>query len=150
MGVSLVRSAADYNDALATAFNHTDEALVETFVALGREVRCGIIVRTESSSASPWRSTTSAPVKPIRLHDDKIGRDDAGDLHLVAKDGSRAWIVDPDDPLTERVWDAARRCHVALGCRHYSLFDFRIDPMASPGSSKPGSTAPSPSRVSSP
>ena len=37
-----------------------------------------------------------------------------------------------DDPLTERVWEAARRCHVALGCRHYSLFDFRIDPAGQP------------------
>lgn len=26
------------------------------------------------------------------------------------------------------MWDAALRCHAALGCRHYSLFDFRIDP----------------------
>ena len=25
------------------------------------------------------------------------------------------------------MWAAARRCHLALGCRHYSLFDFRID-----------------------
>jgi D-alanine-D-alanine ligase len=30
------------------------------------------------------------------------------------------------------VWVAARRCHVALGCRHYSLFDFRIDPDGRP------------------
>jgi len=28
--------------------------------------------------------------------------------------------------------NAARRCHVALGCRHYSLFDFRIDPNGKP------------------
>ena len=37
-----------------------------------------------------------------------------------------------DDPITERVWEAARQCHVALGCRHYSLFDFRIDPDGTP------------------
>ena len=30
------------------------------------------------------------------------------------------------------MWDAARRCHAALGCRHYSLFDFRIDPAGQP------------------
>jgi D-alanine-D-alanine ligase len=34
--------------------------------------------------------------------------------------------------LTERVWEEARRCHRALGCRHYSLFDFRIDPDGRP------------------
>jgi D-alanine-D-alanine ligase len=26
----------------------------------------------------------------------------------------------------------AKQCHIALGCRHYSLFDFRIDPEGQP------------------
>jgi D-alanine-D-alanine ligase len=26
----------------------------------------------------------------------------------------------------------AKKCHQALGCRHYSLFDFRIDPKGQP------------------
>jgi D-alanine-D-alanine ligase len=30
------------------------------------------------------------------------------------------------------VWEAAKTCHTALGCRHYSLFDFRIDPKGEP------------------
>ena len=30
------------------------------------------------------------------------------------------------------VWAAARSCHVALGCRQYSLFDFRVDPEGRP------------------
>jgi len=50
----------------------------------------------------------------------------------VAKDHTRAWIVDPADPVTQPVWEAARRCHVALGCRDYSLFDFRIDAAGRP------------------
>jgi len=53
-------------------------------------------------------------------------------LNLVAKDTVKAWIVDPTDPLTARVWDVAKQCHLALGCRHYSLFDFRIDPSGQP------------------
>ena len=51
---------------------------------------------------------------------------------MVAKERTRAWIVDPDDPITTDVWEAARRCHVALGCRDYSLFDFRVDPDGRP------------------
>ncbi|HEY6745836.1 MAG TPA: hypothetical protein VI357_08955 [Mycobacteriales bacterium] len=54
------------------------------------------------------------------------------DLRLVAKEPTRAWIVDPDDPVTGPVRAAALRCHTALGCRHYSLFDFRIDPAGRP------------------
>jgi D-alanine-D-alanine ligase len=40
--------------------------------------------------------------------------------------------VDPGDPVTRRVQEAARQCHLALGCRDYSLFDFRIDPDGQP------------------
>jgi len=58
--------------------------------------------------------------------------DDDGDLHLVAKEPTKAWIVDVEDPITEAVWAMARTCHSALGCRHYSLFDVRVDPGGRP------------------
>ena len=35
---------ADYPAALALAFSCSDQVLVEAFVPLGREVRCGIVV----------------------------------------------------------------------------------------------------------
>jgi D-alanine-D-alanine ligase-like ATP-grasp enzyme len=68
----------------------------------------------------------------VRSYADKIRRTGAGELELVAKDTTRAWTVDPADPVTQRVWEAAKLCHTALGCRHYSLFDFRIDPAGEP------------------
>jgi len=133
LGVTLVRTTSDYDPALRAAFDHSDEVLVETFVELGREVRCGIIVRDGELICLPLEEYNVDPVgRPIRNHTDKIGRNSAGELKLVAKVSSKAWIVDPDDPLTQRVWDLARRCHRALGCRHYSLFDFRIDPQGNP------------------
>ncbi len=70
--------------------------------------------------------------KPVRDAADKLGRDADGELRLQAKTTDKAWILDVDDPATAPVWDAARRCHVALGCRDYSLFDFRIDPAGDP------------------
>jgi D-alanine-D-alanine ligase len=70
--------------------------------------------------------------QPIRQHEDKLKRDEKGDLGMVAKGNAKAWIVDPSDPITASVWEAARHCHMALGCRHYSLFDFRIDPNHQP------------------
>ena len=81
--------------------------------------------------------------RPVRSYDDKLAPDDGGGLRLVAKDNPEVLIVDVDDPVTARVWDAARRCHVALGCRDYSLFDFRIDPTGVRCSSRRASTAPS-------
>ncbi len=89
IGVTLVRDPTEWDDAFAAAFADSGEVLVERFVELGREVRCGIVVR----------------------------------------DGE---IVDVEDPITAPVWAAARACHAALGCRHYSLFDFRIDPAGRP------------------
>jgi D-alanine-D-alanine ligase len=71
--------------------------------------------------------------KPIRGYDDKLRRgSDDGALSLVAKDAEHAWIVDLSDPVTQPVWEAARACHRALGCRDYSLFDFRVDPEGRP------------------
>jgi D-alanine-D-alanine ligase len=133
VGVSLARDPAEFTAAVDLALAHSGSALVESYVELGREVRCGIIVRDGELICLPLEEYAVDPVtKPIRGRDDKLARTDDGDLYLVAKDASKAWIVDVDDPLTERVWAAARRCHLALGCRHYSLFDFRIDEGGNP------------------
>lgn len=133
LGVTLVRDRGGYPAALDAAFAHSGEALVESFVELGREVRCGIIVRDGELICLPLEEyNVSRDARPIREYADKISRNDEGELALVAKDATRAWIVDPADPVTRTVWEAARRCHLALGCRDYSLFDFRIDPDGQP------------------
>ncbi len=133
LGVALVKNRADYDLALKTAFNYADAVLVETFIELGREVRCGILVRDGELICLPLEEyRMDKEHQPIRRYDDKLGQNQNGDLHMVAKEGTKSWIVAPDDPITARVWDAAKKCHIALGCRHYSLFDFRIDPNGQP------------------
>ncbi|MBJ7336898.1 D-alanine--D-alanine ligase [Mycolicibacterium sp.] len=133
VGVSLVRDPGEYDAAVELAMVHGGAALVESYVELGREVRCGIIVRDGELVCLPLEEyAVDSATKPIRGRDDKLDRTGDGELYLVAKDASRAWIVPEDDPITAVVWEAAKRCHVALGCRHYSLFDFRIDPEGKP------------------
>lgn len=133
VGVSLARTPGEYDVAASSALAHGDAVLVESYIELGREVRCGIIVRDGELICLPLEEYAMDPAaKPIRTGEDKLARTDSGDLYLVAKDPARAWIISDDEVLTERVWDAARRCHRALGCRHYSLFDFRIDPTGRP------------------
>jgi D-alanine-D-alanine ligase len=133
LGVSLARNDDDFDAAARRASAHSGAALVEAYIELGREVRCGIIVRDGELVCLPLEEyAVDSQDKPIRTPEDKLARTDDGDLYLVAKDPAKAWIVRDDDALTERVWEAARRCHVALGCRHYSLFDFRIDPDGRP------------------
>lgn len=130
-GVSLVRAEADYPAALAEAFEQAGddgEVLVEAYVPLGREVRCGVVERDGELVALPLEEyAVDEAAKPIRDAADKITRRDDGELGLVAKDAEHAWIVDRDDPLSAQVGELAKRCHRALGCRDYSLFDFRAD-----------------------
>ncbi|MCG7634517.1 D-alanine--D-alanine ligase [Gordonia McavH-238-E] len=132
VGVHLVREAAGFDAALDDALRYSDAALVETYVALGREVRCGIIARDGELVCLPLEEYAVDEASPIRSRADKLNRSDSGDLYLVAKDSTKSWIVDTSDPITEGVWSAARAAYVALGCRHYGLFDFRVDPNGDP------------------
>ncbi|QCB50065.1 ATP-grasp domain-containing protein [Rhodococcus sp. PAMC28707] len=128
MGVTLVRDPRELAAAVNEALQYSQSALIESYIELGREVRCGIIVRDGDLVCLPLEEYAVDEVSnPIRGRADKLDRTDDGELYLVAKEATRAWIVDSDDPITEKVFDAARACHVALGCRQYSLFDFRID-----------------------
>lgn len=133
LGVGKVDEVHEFDAALATAFTYSTDVLVESYIELGREVRCGTVVRDGKLIALPLEEyRVDSASKPIRNYADKIGRAPDGGLTLVAKDTSRAWVVDPGDPLTQRVWRVAEQAHEALGCRDYSLFDFRIDPQGRP------------------
>ena len=133
LGVALVKEASEYEAALKKAFEYADEVIVETFIELGREVRCGIIVKDGDLVGLPLEEYKLDPEdKPIRSYADKLQQTDDGNLSFSAKDNKKSWIVDPKDPITSRVQEVAKKCHQALGCRHYSLFDFRIDPEGQP------------------
>jgi len=133
LGVALVKEVSEYDGALSQAFEYADEVIVEKFIELGREVRCGILVQYGELVGLPLEEYLVHPdEKPIRNHADKLQQTHDGNLHLTAKDNIKAWIVDPKDPITHKVQEVAKQCHQALGCRHYSLFDFRIDPQGQP------------------
>ena len=128
-GVTLVRHADEYPAALALAFTFSDAVLVETYVPLGREVRCAIVVQGGQLRCLPLEEYfVDSVTRPVRTRQDKLKRDGDNQLVLAAKQASQAWMVDPLDPVVPAVWEAARLCHAALGCEQYGLFDFRIDP----------------------
>jgi D-alanine-D-alanine ligase len=133
LGVTLVKDVTDYDAALKQAFEYASEVIVEKFIELGREVRCGIIVKDGELVGLPLEEYLVDPhEKPIRNYADKLKQTDDGNLDCAAKDNIKAWMVDPNDPITQKVQLVAKKCHQALGCRHYSLFDFRIDPKGEP------------------
>ncbi len=133
VGVTLVRTPAEFDAAVTEAARFSARVLVEDYVELGREVRCGVVVLDGEPVCLPLEEyAVDAATAPIRTREDKLRRSDDGELYLAAKTVDRAWIVPTDDPVTNRVHDLARRAHAALGCRYYSLFDFRIDPEGNP------------------
>ncbi|MBY4127659.1 D-alanine--D-alanine ligase [Rhodococcus fascians] len=129
MGVTLVENTASLRSAIDDALTYSPAALVESYVPLGREVRCGVFAMDGELVCLPLEEYA---VDSVRTSADKLNRTADGDLYLVAKQQTKAWIVDTSDPVTEKVWAAARSCYRALGCRHYGLFDFRIDPGGEP------------------
>ena len=133
LGVVLVKDVTEYDTALKKAFEYASEVIVEAFIELGREVRCGIIVKDGDLVDLPLEEYLVDPHEtPIRSYADKLQQTDDGNLGFAAKDNKKSWIVDPSDPITQNVQQVAKKCHQALGCRHYSLFDFRIDPKGQP------------------
>ena len=132
LGVSLVREPEELPAAVALAREHSEHVLVEDYVELGREVRCGLLEADGRLVPLPLEEYPLDGERPIRRAVDKIRRDGDGGLALVAKGEPHARAVPRHDPATGPVWEAAKRCHAALGCRHYSLFDFRIDPDGRP------------------
>ncbi|NES99008.1 MAG: D-alanine--D-alanine ligase [Sphaerospermopsis sp. SIO1G2] len=133
MGIALVKDIAEYETALKTAFEYAEEVIVEEYIELGREVRCGVLVKDGELIGLPLEEyLVDSENKPIRIYADKLKQNDDGNLDCAAKDGIKAWMVDSQDPITDKVQAVAKKCHTALGCRHYSLFDFRIDPNGEP------------------
>ena len=131
LGVSLVKEVDDYDAALKKAFEHSNEVLVETFIKPGRELRCSIIVKDGQIIDLPLEEfTVNEDQRPIRTYHDKFPTPDAdGIFRTWPKGGSKThWIVDVNDPITQKIQEVARKCHIALGCRYYSIIEFRVDP----------------------
>lgn len=136
-GVTLVTTADGYADALAAAFAHADEVLVERYIELGREVRCGVLERGSELACLPLQAYyVDRDDRPIRSQRHKLGGGSGGGsgsgLALTSKTAAESWIVAAGDPVVAPVHEAARHCYQALGCRQYGLFDFRIDPEGRP------------------
>lgn len=132
-GVHLVTSPHDLGPALDDAFGYSATVLVERFVALGREVRCGIVERGGALHALPLEEYfVDRQTRPIRKREHKLQPVATGGLALAAKSAAQSWIVDATDPIVAPVTAMAERAYEALGCRQYGLFDFRIDPQGRP------------------
>lgn len=115
IGISIVKSADDFQNALAEAFAHAEEAMVERFVE-GREFTVTVIDEDEGS--------IGLPVIEI------VSEDGFFDFDQKYTDGKMAQEVCPakiDDHLRDLLQDHAVRAHKAVGAKHVSRTDFIVD-----------------------
>lgn len=132
-GVTLVSDHGDLAAAVADVRRTHPRVLVEEYVPLGREVRCGVVDGPDGPRALPVEEYALSEEHPVRTAEDKLASDgDGGDVRLMAKTEDRSWRLPPDDPVVPAVEEAALTAYRALGARHHGLVDLRVDPQGRP------------------
>ncbi|MEM7784896.1 MAG: D-alanine--D-alanine ligase [Planctomycetota bacterium] len=131
-GVSLVNKSTDLQAAVLDAQTHSPEVLIEKFIPPGREVRCGVIEHQGNLIPLPLQEYYVDSTSPIRFQEDKLIVTDNELQGLTSRIKKTSCQVDVKDPITKSVQELSQVAHRALRCRHYSLFDFRIDESGKP------------------
>ncbi|CAE7501569.1 ddl [Symbiodinium pilosum] len=128
-GITLVKREEDLAAAIDYAFSFDPRVVVDEYIA-GREVRAACIEEEDGS-------LTVLPkleyfLKDIRTAAHKLQTDSSGKLSTNAivaakKDGDRQCPADLSPLLHQRIDAMITKAHRVLNCRHYSLYDLRID-----------------------
>ncbi|MEL7034428.1 MAG: D-alanine--D-alanine ligase [Cyanobacteria bacterium J06592_8] len=127
LGVTLVREAEQIEEALRVGFELDETLLAEDYIP-GRELRVAVVERNGELSVLPMIEYVFPENHPIRTVHDKYDLQADGTPKKqpgqpTAKPVCPATVT-PE--LFEKLADAAKRAHIALGCRDYSLYDFRV------------------------
>mmetsp|Transcript_105971 Transcript_105971/g.165385 ORF Transcript_105971/g.165385 Transcript_105971/m.165385 type:complete len:379 (-) Transcript_105971:257-1393(-) len=128
-GITLVRKEEDALAAIEYAFSFDSRVLVDEYIA-GREMRAACIENDNGELVVLPKIEYF--LDDIRTAQHKLATDGSGKLTANAikeakKDGDRQCPADLSETLDLRVGEAVKAAHRALKCRHYSLFDLRID-----------------------
>lgn len=123
VGVSVVRAPSEFSSALNSAFEHSEKALVEEYIA-GREATVATLEGSEPGALHA--------LPPIEVRNKSANAESAGfwdyeskysdDLHELICPGN----FSPEERFA--LEDAAIRAHKALGLSHYSRSDFILNP----------------------
>jgi D-alanine-D-alanine ligase len=124
-----VRREEDVEAAIEYAFSFDSRVVVEEYIA-GRECRAAVVEEEDGSlTVLPkieyfLEDIRSAKHKLVTGADGKLS-DDA--IRQAKKDGDRQCPADLSDEIHARIDEAVKQAHQTLKCRHYSLFDIRIN-----------------------
>ena len=129
LGLTLVWEPEGIAEALRIGFEHDETLLVEDYIP-GRELRVAVVERKGQFWVLPAIEYLVSQDNPIRTLHDKYQLDQQGDgLPRQQPNNPAVKSVCPANvmpDLWEKVSDAAKRAHIALGCRECSLYDFRV------------------------
>ncbi|MEE2859094.1 MAG: D-alanine--D-alanine ligase [Candidatus Neomarinimicrobiota bacterium] len=109
-GLTIIQKNDDIEKAIIRAFEFSDEILVEKFIS-GRELTIGIL------------GDKTLPIVEIKPSHDHY------DYDCKYKEGLSDYVVPAQlsDSLRGKISEDAMKIHEAIGCRHYSRVDFRIN-----------------------
>merc|ERR1711912_73331 len=128
-GLSLVRREEDVEAAIEYAFSFDSRVVVEEYIA-GREVRAAVIEEEDGSlTVLPKIEYFLEDIRTSahKLQTGSDGKLTADAIKAAKKDGDRQCPADLSPLLHKRIDDMVIRAHRVLKCRHYSLYDIRID-----------------------
>merc|ERR1719291_118295 len=128
-GITLVRKEEDLAAAIDYAFGFDERVVVDEYIA-GREVRAACV--EEADGTLTVLPKIEYFLTDIRTSAHKLATDSSGKLTSDAikaakRDGDRQCPADLSPEVHERIDAMVREAHRVLKCRHYSLYDLRID-----------------------
>jgi len=127
-GITLVREQEDAKKALDYAFSFDPRVVVDEYIA-GREVRAAVV--EEANGTLTVLPKLEYFLTDIRTSAHKLattnGKLTANAIKEAKRDGDRQCPADLSPEIHARIDEAVIKAHTTLKCRHYSLFDIRIN-----------------------
>jgi D-alanine-D-alanine ligase len=128
-GITLVRREEELAAAIEYAFSFDPRVVVEEYIA-GREVRAACVEEADGTlTVLPKIEYFLEDIRSSahKLTTDQNGKLTSNAIKAAKKDGDRQCPADLSPALHERIDAMVKEAHRVLKCRHYSLYDLRID-----------------------
>merc|ERR1711879_672198 len=128
-GITLVKKEEDVAVAMDYAFSFDPRVVVDEYIA-GREVRAACIEEEDGTlTVLPKIEYFLEDIRTSahKLQTDKNGKLSSNAIKAAKKDGDRQCPAELSGDLHKRIDDMVTKAHRVLKCRHYSLYDIRID-----------------------
>ncbi|MGY6529302.1 MAG: D-alanine--D-alanine ligase family protein [Cyanobacterium sp.] len=127
LGITLVKDESQIENALKLGFQYDNQLLAEEYIP-GREIRVAVIERDNKLEVLPMIEYLVSEANPIRTTTEKLQLEEDG---MPEKQPSQPKVeavcpahLTPE--LETKLSLAAIKAHGAIGCRDYSLYDFRV------------------------